>query len=205
DAGRVRARRDVARIPPAGRGADRFGRRGGGDRGAVDAAVACARCGLAARFRQPLKQSVQSTHLGPKSGKNSPLGVGVRRYHLIQWRNSPAAVRARRVVMSLPSQSVALLQAARDLVKSLPADAVLLLTETAIDWDEVTRMLTGCKLLVAAENPALTKSLRENPDWTVIDLDPEPLPTQERMNSALLKAVTDETLQPGAHVVALYN
>ena len=107
--------------------------------------------------------------------------------------------------MSLPSQTVALLQAARDLVKSLPADAVLLLTETPIDWDEVSRMLSGCKLFVAAENPALLKSLRENPDWTVIDLDPEPLPTQERMNAALLKAVTEETLQPGAHVVALYN
>jgi DNA integrity scanning protein DisA with diadenylate cyclase activity len=107
--------------------------------------------------------------------------------------------------MSLPSQSVALLQAARDLVKSLPADAVLLLTETPLDWDEVGRMLSGCKLFVAAENPTLTKLLRENPDWTVIDLDPEPLPIQERMNAALLKAVTEETLQPGAHVVALYN
>jgi DNA integrity scanning protein DisA with diadenylate cyclase activity len=107
--------------------------------------------------------------------------------------------------MSLPSQSVALLQAARDLVKSLPADAVLLLTETSIDWDEVSRMLSGCKLLVAAENPALTKSLRERDDWTVVDLDPEPLPTQERMNNALLKAVSEDKLQPGAHVVALYN
>jgi len=107
--------------------------------------------------------------------------------------------------MSLPSQSVALLQAARDLVKSLPADAVLLLTETSLDWDEVSRMLAGCRLFVAAENPALTKSLRDSPDWTVIDLDPEPLPTQERMNSALLKAVSEDQLQPGAHVVALYN
>jgi len=107
--------------------------------------------------------------------------------------------------MNLPSQSVALLQAARDLVKSLPADAVLLLTETSLDWDEVTRMLAGCKLFVAAENPALTRSLRDSPDWTVIDLDPEPLPTQERMNSALLKAVSEDQLQPGAHVVALYN
>lgn len=107
--------------------------------------------------------------------------------------------------MSLPSQSVALLQAARDLVKSLPADAVLLLTEMHLDWDEVGRMLAGCKLFVAAENPALIKPLRENPDWNVIELDPEPLPIQERMNAALLKAVTEETLQPGAHVVALYN
>jgi diadenylate cyclase len=107
--------------------------------------------------------------------------------------------------MSLPSQTVALLQAARDLVKSLPADAVLLLTETTVDWDELSRMLSGCKLFVAAENPALTKSLRERDEWTVIDLDPEPVPTQERMNSALLKAVTENQLQPGAHIVALYN
>ena len=46
--------------------------------------------------------------------------------------------------MSLPSQSVALLQAARDLFRSLPADAVLLLTETSLDWEEVGRMLAGC-------------------------------------------------------------
>jgi len=107
--------------------------------------------------------------------------------------------------MSLPSQTVALLQAARDLVKSLPADAVLLLTETSVDWDELTRMLTGCKLFVAAENPSLTKTLRERDDWTVIDLDAEKVPTQERMNTALLKAVSEGQLQPGAHIVALYN
>lgn len=100
---------------------------------------------------------------------------------------------------------MALLQAARDLVKSLPADAVLLLTETSLDWEEVGRWLAGCKLFVAAINPALTRPLRDNPDWTVIDLDSEPLPTQDRMNNALLKAVTLEALQPGAHIVALYN
>src|SRR5688572_14138155 len=71
--------------------------------------------------------------------------------HPVQWgdrsrslRDGRAATRRRFRIMSLPSQSVALLQAARDLVKSLPADAVLLLTETPIDWDEVGRMLAGC-------------------------------------------------------------
>ena len=107
--------------------------------------------------------------------------------------------------MSLPTQTQALLQVARDLVKALPADAVLIVTETLLDWDEAGRMLAGCKLFVAAENPALTKPLHDHPDWTVIDLDAEPLPTQERMNAALLKAITLNYLQPGAHIVALYN
>lgn len=107
--------------------------------------------------------------------------------------------------MSLPSQTVALLQAARDLVKGLPADAVLVLPEMPLDWEEVGRLLGGCRLFVASENPSLTRPLVEHPDWTVIELDPEPHPTQERMNEALLKAVTDELLMPGAHVVALYN
>ncbi len=107
--------------------------------------------------------------------------------------------------MSLPLQTVQLVQAARDLIKGLPADAVLLLTETALDWDEVGRMLVGCTLFVAAENPNLTKSLRDDPAWQVIDLEPDPLPTQERMSNALLKAVTTEKLKPGANVVVLYN
>ncbi len=107
--------------------------------------------------------------------------------------------------MSLPQQSVALLQSARDLYRGLPADAILVLTETALDWEEVGRILSGCRRFVAAENPNQTRGLRDKADWTVIDLDPEPLPTQERMSNALLKAVTTGQLQPGAHVVVVYN
>src|SRR5262245_50442630 len=107
--------------------------------------------------------------------------------------------------MSLPLQTVQLIQAARDLVKGLPADGVLVLTETALDWDEVGRILVGCKRYVAAENPALTKPLRDKEGWNVIPLDPDPLPIQERMSNALLTAVTSGELQPGAHVVVLYN
>jgi diadenylate cyclase len=107
--------------------------------------------------------------------------------------------------MSLPLQTTALLQSARDLVRGLPADAVLLLTETALDWEEVERHLLGCKLFAASDKPALTKPLKDSENWHVIDLDPEPMPIQERLSNALLNAVTSNDMKPGAHVVVLYN
>ena len=107
--------------------------------------------------------------------------------------------------MNLPHQMAHLLQAGRDLYKGMTADAILLLTETSLDWDEVGRMLVGCNLFVAAENPTLLRTLHDDDDWQIIELSPEPLPTQERMSDALLNAVASGQLRPGAHVVVLYN
>src|SRR5262245_1568778 len=107
--------------------------------------------------------------------------------------------------MGLPKQTVVLLEAARQLVQELPADAVLLLTETDLDWDAVLAFLDDCRLLIAAQDPALHEKLREHPNLTLLEIDPGPTPTQERMSLALLEAVASEHLRPGAHVVALYN
>src|SRR5216684_93862 len=107
--------------------------------------------------------------------------------------------------MALPKQTVTLLKAARQLVDELPADAVLLLTETSLDWDAVLEYLEGCRLLVAAQDGVLTQKLKEQHGLTVLDIDPGPTPTQERMSLALLEAIAQEKLQPGADVIALYN
>jgi diadenylate cyclase len=107
--------------------------------------------------------------------------------------------------MGLPSQTLVLLDSARQLVAELPADAVLLLTETNLDWDTVVEKLAGCRLLVAAQDAVLTQKLKEHPGLTVLDINPGPTPTRERMSLALLEAVASDKLQPGAHVVALYN
>ena len=107
--------------------------------------------------------------------------------------------------MALAPQTIALLQAARQLVHRLPADAILLLTETDLDWDAVHQQLDGCRLLVAAEDRALTQRLKARPELTVLDIDPGPTPTQERMSLALLEAVRSDWLRQGADVVALYN
>jgi DNA integrity scanning protein DisA with diadenylate cyclase activity len=107
--------------------------------------------------------------------------------------------------MGLPSQTVVLLKAAGQLANNLPADAVLLLTETNLDWDAVLEHLPDCRLLVAAQDGLLTSKLKQHGGLTVLDIDPGPTPIQERMSLALLEAVATEQLQSGAHVVALYN
>ena len=48
--------------------------------------------------------------------------------------------------MGLPRQTVALLEAARQLARHLPADAVLLLTETNLEWEEVLEHLGNVDL-----------------------------------------------------------
>ena len=107
--------------------------------------------------------------------------------------------------MALPAQTAFLLKAARRLADDLPADAVLLLTETDLDWAEVLELLPNDKLLIVAQDPKLAAKIQAHPDLTILDIDPGPTPTQERMSLALLEAVAKEKLRAGAHVIALYN
>src|SRR5262245_13829711 len=107
--------------------------------------------------------------------------------------------------MGLALQTVALLKTAGHLVRDLPADAVLLLTDTDLDWDLVQYELGDCQLLVAAHDKELTDRLKENPRLTVMDIDAGPTPIQERMSLALLEGVAGAKLRTGAHVVALYD
>ncbi len=107
--------------------------------------------------------------------------------------------------MALPLQTAALLKAARQLLDELSADAVLLLTETDLDWAEVLDIIPAKKLLLSAKDPELAKVLQANPNLRVLDIDPGPTPTHEQMSVALLEAVATDKLKPGSHVIAMYN
>jgi len=107
--------------------------------------------------------------------------------------------------MALPLQTQVLLKAARQLNEDTAGDAILLLTETDLDWDEVTNLLSTNNFLVAARDKSLLKNLQGSEKITVLDIDPGPTPTQERMSLALLEAVAQEKIRPGAHVIVLYN
>jgi diadenylate cyclase len=107
--------------------------------------------------------------------------------------------------MGLPLQTDVLMRAARQIVDEMPADAVLLLTETDLDWKAVLEILPADKLLVAPTDRALTHKLEAQNVLQILDIEAGPTPTQERMSLALLEAVAQEKLRRGAHVVALYN
>src|SRR2546421_8894260 len=91
--------------------------------------------------------------------------------------------------MGLANQTVALVGAASRLVAELPADAVLLLTETDLDWEAVQEQLPNCKLLVVAHGRELTRHLKQHPTLVVLDVDAGPTPTQELLSLAILEAV----------------
>lgn len=107
--------------------------------------------------------------------------------------------------MGLPSQTIALLNAAKRVSTELETDAILILTEELLHWEEVREHLGQYRILVAAHNEMLTRHLESQPGCIVLKLDPEPVPIQERMSLALLNAIANEQLQPGSHVVVLYN
>lgn len=112
---------------------------------------------------------------------------------------------ARNDAVELPEQTISLLKAARHLYTDLPADAVVLITETPLDWDVVLQHLANCRLLVAVQNRPLAQTIKLHEHITLLDLEAEPKPIEDRVSLALLKAVANNQLQPGAHVVLLYN
>ncbi|MFO0809548.1 MAG: diadenylate cyclase [Gemmataceae bacterium] len=112
---------------------------------------------------------------------------------------------ARAEAVGLPMQTLVLLKAARQLYADLPADALLLVTETSLDWDEVAAHLADCRLFVAAQAPALVAEVKAHDTITALPLEVDKRPIEDRVGAALLKAIAAGVVQPGAHIVLLYN
>jgi diadenylate cyclase len=107
--------------------------------------------------------------------------------------------------MTLPRQTLVLLASARQLLATLPAHAVLVVTETDLDWSLVREQLGECKLLVAAESRQLQAQLKAHPGISLVPYDPADYSTSERLSLAVLGAVRADLLQQGDDVIVLYN
>ena len=84
------------------------------------------------------------------------------------------------------------------------ADALLVMLEGPTEWDKLKKGARNEKILVVAD---LEEELEgaEEAGLTTLVLDMEEAPVLEKLTQALLAAVAEEILEPGADVVALYS
>jgi DNA integrity scanning protein DisA with diadenylate cyclase activity len=90
------------------------------------------------------------------------------------------------------------------LLETLEADAVLLLLDGPADWARLKKLADEAKVLVVVDSAEQAAAAKEAGLESVV-LDMPPSPVYERLTQALLEAVADDLLVPGARVVALYS
>ncbi len=90
------------------------------------------------------------------------------------------------------------------LSKSVGADAVLLLLENHGDWQSLLDAADGERIIVALESPEAIAGAAEAGVTTVF-VEMSEMPVYDKISQALLKAISDEQLKPGARVAALYS
>ncbi|MEM6331701.1 MAG: DNA integrity scanning protein DisA nucleotide-binding domain protein [Planctomycetota bacterium] len=84
------------------------------------------------------------------------------------------------------------------------ADTILFLMERPTDWQRLNNALGKHTLLLAADTEEVLAGAEEG-DFDTIVLGMPDLPVYERLTEALLEAVAEELLPPGASVVAAYS
>jgi DNA integrity scanning protein DisA with diadenylate cyclase activity len=96
------------------------------------------------------------------------------------------------------------------------SEAVVFLSEADLDWEDVRERLGRAKLIVVTAGDESPRPASEEPDQSQtpdnssdavhhIHLADSDGTTQDLLSMALLEAVADEHLRPGASVVALYR
>ena len=93
---------------------------------------------------------------------------------------------------------------AAKLSRAVDADALMLLIENPMDWEQLKELAGTEKLLVAADVAAQVEGAVEAGLSTVL-LKMADAPVYEKLTQALLESVADDVLAPGAQVVAMYS
>lgn len=94
--------------------------------------------------------------------------------------------------------------AAIGLARSSGAHAVLLLLEGPTEWQQLKQNAAGQRVIVAADTAEQLTGAKAAELMTVV-LDMPESPVYDKLSQALLEAVADEFVRPGARVVAVYS
>ena len=101
-------------------------------------------------------------------------------------------------------QLEAFCEVAKRLAKREEADALLILVESAVDWEKLRSVTGKMHVIVASDRPQhLAKA--EDFGLDTIELNIPDSPVYERLTQSLLESVADDQLAAGACVVALYS
>ena len=104
----------------------------------------------------------------------------------------------------ITEQFKSIIDLAAQLAKVVAADALLILIEGPIDWDDLREAVVGNRVVLAADFPAELDGAAEAGFPHVI-LNMAESPVHEKLTQALLESVADDILAPGARVVAIYS
>lgn len=94
-------------------------------------------------------------------------------------------------------------QIAAQMASSLDADAILFLVERPLDWQRLTEAVGPHTIVLAGETEEVLAGATDDFDTVVLDMPESSV--YERLTQALLEAVADELLSPGATVIAAYS
>ena len=94
--------------------------------------------------------------------------------------------------------------AAAGLAKAAGANAILLLVDGPTDWQRLKQHAAGEKVIVASDTPEQLAGASAAGLLTVV-LDMHESPVYDKLSQALLEAVADEFVKPGARVISVYS
>jgi DNA integrity scanning protein DisA with diadenylate cyclase activity len=106
--------------------------------------------------------------------------------------------------MKNKQQFAAFFANALNLYDHAEAEAILVLVETPIDWDDLRPHLERARLVIAADKAENLQGAEEMGLGTIL-LDMGEVPVLEKLTQALLNGVALDVLNPGADVVAVYS
>lgn len=96
-------------------------------------------------------------------------------------------------------------QAAVRLGEAMAVDAILLLLDEQVDWQDLKSFSRGQRVLVAADTESALAGAEAAGLPVILLSDIAGTPVHERLSQALLNAVADELLVSGARVAAVYG
>lgn len=104
----------------------------------------------------------------------------------------------------LNDESEAMFKSAVSLARATSAEAILFVVEERLSWEELLDLVQDARLIIAADVAEFVEGAKEA-GFHVIVTDDSGSTVQDKLSQAILEAVADEFLQPGARVVALYS